>query len=308
MTQANEVVDPADRFRKSLPQQPDLGHTHGMDVSYREIGGVRTRVLTVTGRGEPILLLHGFSDHASGWRPFLKVMEEQGRTAIAVDMPGFGRADQLQPGLVMPQIATFVAGVVRMVAAEHGSPLLVGNSLGGAAAWAAAQESRLPLAGLVAVAPAGFGFSPSLRVISSVVGVVPPPLLVPPIPLPLLRHLLLRGYARGAGPGRQLDPAVGRAWLGQFARRRDVRRSVALVERVLAELDDFRALAVPAYPVLMVWGSRDRLVRSGAPLPGTEAIHVEGWGHCPQLDHAEELAQLVLEFGDRLPAGQERSA
>lgn len=285
-----------------------MGHTRGMDVGFREINGVRTRVLTVHGTGTPILLLHGFSDHAAGWRPFLEELEARGRAAVALDLPGFGRADRMQPGPVLPQLAAFVDQAVRHVAVEQGHPLVVGNSLGGAAAWAAGQESRLPLAGIVAIAPAGFGFTRPVRIARRILTRMPDALRVPPLPMPVLQYLLLHGYAHGAGAGRQLDPAVARSWVGQFAGRSDVRHVAGLVARVLDEIDDVRDLPVPAYPVRLVWGTRDRLVRADHEFAGVESIHVPGWGHCPQLRHPAALASLVIEFGSRLPAGQARSA
>ncbi len=59
-------------------------------------------------------------------------------------------------------------------------------------------------------------------------------------------------------------------------------------------------------PVRIVWGSEDRLL----PLPGAamrfrqewfpqaEWIEIEGAGHCPQLDHPLETAELIAGFSD----------
>jgi pimeloyl-ACP methyl ester carboxylesterase len=301
-------LTPAIRRAEGLASAFAVGDTRAMDVAFRTIAGVRTRVLTVHGSGPPILLLHGFSDHAAGWRPFLLELEAQGRAAVALDLPGFGRADRLEPGPVLPQLAGFAREAVRLVAAEQGSPLVVGNSLGGAAAWAAAQESRLPLAGIVAIAPAGFGFTRPLRLARRILSTVPGGLPVPPLPMPVLRFVLVHGYARGSGAGRHLDPSVGRSWVGQFARRSDVRATADLLGRIVEEIDEVRALPVPAYPVLLVWGKRDRLVRPDRSFEGADSISVENWGHCPQLMHPDLLAELVLEFGGRLPAGRARSA
>jgi len=231
-----------------------------------------------------------------------------GSATVAVDLPGIGRADKLQAGPVLPQLAGFVTEAVRLVALEQGPPLVVGNSLGGAAAWAAAQESRLPLAGLVAIAPAGFGFTRPVRLARRILTRMPEALLVPRLPMPVLQFLLVHGYAHGSGAGRRLDPAVGRAWVGQFSRRDEVRLVAGLVGRVLDEIDDVRDLPAPVCPVLLVWGSRDRLVRPEQSFDGVETIQVPDWGHCPQLNDPHALASMVLEFGARLPAGQARTA
>jgi len=269
-----------------------------MDVAFREIGGFRTRVLTVHGEGLPILLFHGFSDHAAGWRPFMRTLEAQGRSAIAVDLPGFGRAADLEPGDVIPQLARFTAEAIKFVAAEHHLPVVaIGNSLGGAAIWAAAQESGLTLAGIVTIAPAGFGFTRPVRAYKK----VPAHAVLRPLPMPVVRWVLVALYAMGSGAGRRLDPEVGRAWVGQFHGREDLRRTLDLVRRVLAEIDQIAELPAPRYPLLVMWGTRDRLVSPRVrTFEGAETRVLAGSGHCPQLIDAESLAAQVLDFADRV--------
>ena len=45
-----------------------------------------------TGKGEPLLLLHNFTNTADSWKPYVEVYSKQFRT-IAVDMMGHGRSD-----------------------------------------------------------------------------------------------------------------------------------------------------------------------------------------------------------------------
>jgi pimeloyl-ACP methyl ester carboxylesterase len=57
-------------------------------------------------------------------------------------------------------------------------------------------------------------------------------------------------------------------------------------------------------PVRLVWGTEDRLLRlPGAAVryreewfPQAEWIEIEGAGHCPQLDHPLETAELIAGF------------
>jgi pimeloyl-ACP methyl ester carboxylesterase len=61
-------------------------------------------------------------------------------------------------------------------------------------------------------------------------------------------------------------------------------------------------LAAIECPVLLVWGTQDRMVpHSGArvvldALPATRVELIEGCGHCPQLEATEELLELLLAF------------
>ena len=55
-------------------------------------------------------------------------------------------------------------------------------------------------------------------------------------------------------------------------------------------------------PVLLVWGTRDRMVpHAGAQilldaLPNTRVELLEDVGHCPQLEATERLLELLLPF------------
>lgn len=277
-----------------------------MDVAFREIGGFRTRVLTVDGDGLPILLLHGFSDHAAGWRPFMRALESRGRRAIAVDLPGFGRAEDPRPGPLIPQLGGFTAEAIRLVSREHDLPVVaIGNSLGGAAIWSAAQEPGLPIAGLVTIAPAGFGFTPTTRVFRRINNTAPAHALLRGLPMPVVRWVMLSLFAIGTGAGRHLDPAVGRAWVGQFHDRADLRHTLDLVHRVLQEIDQIADFPTPPYPTLMMWGERDRLV---SPIErdfgDVETVLLRRGGHCPQLEDAEALAAEIVGFADRVCVGR----
>jgi|SRR5688572_1314670 len=50
-----------------------------------------------TGTGEPLLLLHNFSNTADSWKPYVEVYSKQFRT-IAIDMIGHGRSDIYKKG------------------------------------------------------------------------------------------------------------------------------------------------------------------------------------------------------------------
>src|SRR4051794_17355161 len=117
-----------------------------------ELAGFATRGLEIEGDGAPLVLLHGYADSADTWRRTLDRLARAGRRALALDMPGFGAADRLRPGPVLPQLDDFAAAAVEHV----GQPaIVVGNSLGGCVALRIGERADLDLAGVVPVAPAG---------------------------------------------------------------------------------------------------------------------------------------------------------
>ena len=135
-----------------------------------ELAGVPTRVLSAEGAGPPILLLHGYADSADTWRPVLERLAGAERAALAVDLTGFGRAGPLEPkGEMLPQWDELVAAAGALVLERTGEPelILAGNSLGGCLSLRAAEQRRLPVAGIVPIAPAGLHMARWFPIIES---------------------------------------------------------------------------------------------------------------------------------------------
>jgi pimeloyl-ACP methyl ester carboxylesterase len=238
-----------------------------------ELAGHRTRVLELEGRAPGIVLLHGWGDSADTWRPLLAELALCGRRAIAVDLPGFGSATRLRQGAILPQLDEFATALVQEWGA--GEPVVIaGNSLGGCVALRLAEQAdELRLAGVVPVAPAGLEMPGWFDVVER--DPIIRRLLDIPIPVP---GALVRSLVGGAS--------------------RQITYSGLLPELATAPFD----LAAVGCPVLLVWGTRDRMVpHTGArvmlgALPATRVELIEGCGHCPQREATGALLELLLEF------------
>ncbi|MEA2426870.1 MAG: hypothetical protein QOF37_498 [Thermoleophilaceae bacterium] len=278
-------------------------------LEYREtFGGYSTRVLELEGDGPPLVFLHGYADSADTWRLVLADLARRGQRAVAVDMPGFGDAASLTPGRpVLVQHDEFVDGVV---ASLGPGAVLVGNSLGGCAVIRAAQRPGLGLCGVVPIGPAGLGLAPWLDVIETN-PVVRSLLLAPaPLPRPLVQAVVGRVYRTIAfAPGASVDPLVVRTFASHFRDTATVRRYLDTARRVFAELHDPFDFARVCVPVLLVWGRRDAMVpvRGSARLleavPGARLEMLDACGHCPQIEDAGRLVELVLGFGAEVAQG-----
>jgi pimeloyl-ACP methyl ester carboxylesterase len=172
-----------------------------------------------------------------------------------------------------------------------------------------AQREKLPIAGVVPLAPAGLDMArwfvlverePILRL-----------LLAVPAPLPeaVVRQVVARAYQvlAFASPGK-IEPAIVDAFTSHHRNRATVRRYLDTGRRLLPELNHetcFRFDRVHC-PVLVVWGERDVMVapsgaeRIVAALPDTEVELIEGCGHCPQIEAADRVAQLLADFPEPL--------
>jgi pimeloyl-ACP methyl ester carboxylesterase len=268
-----------------------------------QLAGHRTRVLELEGRGPGIVLLHGWGDSADTWRPLLAELAACGRRAIAVDLPGFGMATRLAPGAILPQLDDFASALVQEWGA--GEPVVVaGNSLGGCVALRLGENPELALAGVVPVAPAGLEMPGWFDLVER--DPIIRRLLDIPVPVPgaLVRQLVGGAYRELAFSHPR---AAQRQVVDAFARHHGSRRRAAalldsgrglLPELATAPFD----LAAIACPVMLVWGTRDRMIpHTGArvvldALPATRVELIEGCGHSPQLEATAQLLELLLEF------------
>ena len=271
---------------------------HSMDLA-----GHRTRVLELEGRGPGIVLLHGWGDSADTWRPLLAELAVRGRRAIAVDLPGFGKATRLRRGAILPQLDDFAGALV--LEWGGGEPVVVaGNSLGGCVALRLGENAELPLAGVVPVAPAGLEMPGWFDLVER--DPIIRRLLDIPIPVPgaLVRSLVAGAYRELAFSH---PKAAQRQVVDAFTAHHGSRQRAAVLlesgRRLLPELATAPFdLAAIACPVLLVWGTRDRMVpHTGArvvldALPATRVELIENCGHCPQLEATGQLLELLLAF------------
>lgn len=109
-----------------------------------------------TGRGLPLVLLHGIGSAARSWIPPIERLAQQYRI-VAWDAPGYGGSDAL--GIDTPATAHYadaLAGFLGELGIER--PVLVGHSLGALMAMSYAKHNPADVAALVLADPAlGYG-------------------------------------------------------------------------------------------------------------------------------------------------------
>ncbi|HEY8763318.1 MAG TPA: alpha/beta fold hydrolase [Solirubrobacteraceae bacterium] len=270
----------------------------------RSFAGYATRVLELEGDGVPMVMFHGYADSADTWWQTLALLARQGRRAIAVDLPGFGTADRLQPDPILPQLDEFAAAVLAYAAGRPRQPVIaVGNSLGGCVSLRLAERKGARLAGVVAIAPAGLEMSRLLNLVQA--DPVLRSLLALPAPVPavVIRAAVARLYLQLAfAAPRSVDRRVVSAFTYHHRHRATVAGYLDTARRLIPELRRPFSLQRITIPVLLVWGDRDRLVfHSGAEqvlstVPGARLELLHGIGHCPQVETPARLAELLLEF------------
>jgi pimeloyl-ACP methyl ester carboxylesterase len=263
--------------------------------------GLRTRTLAVDGDGPSILLLPGFTDSADSWRPLLAELGTRGRRAVAVDLPGAGKAGTFSGGIRLANLDAFTTAFVEAYAGDEPA-ILAGNSLGGLLAMRAATRDDHRLSAIAPIGTAGLAYTPRWLLFERSVRAAYPLLQVAyraPVPAPLVREGAAWLYERRLSEGRA-DRALARYYASHLDGMRSVRRFTAMM---LAVADDIRAdPLVPAdirVPVLLIWGDHDRLADvSGAQavldvVPDSRLVVLDGCGHCPQMQRPADTAELL---------------
>jgi pimeloyl-ACP methyl ester carboxylesterase len=276
--------------------------------------GFGTRELAVAGNGPTILLVHGFGDAADGWRLVLDLLQDAGQAAVAVDLPGFGQADPLDDGALLPQLDAFLADVIRHYGRAQGV-VVVGNSLGAAGAVRAVRDHGLPIAAVMTLGVAGVRWKPltaSINVIAVVLRVV----ATVPVPIPGRPHqIVLRRTLSPLlyGERSAVDPRVVASIAGGIADVKTTHRLVQLGAMFKAELDRTHEYGGIGVPMTVVHGARDRLVPVSASRvlheanPGSRLVVLRRAGHCPQLDAADVVAHHARELAVNCTANKEIS-
>jgi pimeloyl-ACP methyl ester carboxylesterase len=251
------------------------------------------------GEGPPLLLLHGFTDTWRTWEPVLPALEKRFEV-LAPTLAGHAGGPPFAAGKAGDE-AIIEALEAELDAAGWDAPAIAGNSLGGYVALRLAERGRAR--SVVAVAPAGGwvdddpAIAHTLRYFRTMTT--------------LVREAVPHADAIAATPeGRaQATAAIATnvdhvspdlvATMIRGAAACDTEPLIEFAEREGWSLDPARVDA----PVRFVWGSEDQLLalpgaaaRFRTDFPNAEWIEIEGAGHCPQLDHPTEVAELIAGF------------
>jgi pimeloyl-ACP methyl ester carboxylesterase len=249
------------------PRPPRIVRSHierrveveGTSVRYIEAG--------IWNPGPPLLLVHGFQSGADIWYPHTFPALAAERHVLAVDLPGFAYSGALE-SYSAASYAHFVHAFLDNLGLEQLD--LLGHSMGGLIAIAAAAELEDRVRRLVLVSSAGLprtGLSG---------------------PIPPLMFLDRSAYHFGLYPTLARLSTRVRAGLACYIMLRD--------ESV------FGLLSHLTMPTLIIWGSRDRIIPLehatifARTIPNSRLYIMRGSGHLPFYQKHRQFEKLVLHF------------
>jgi pyruvate dehydrogenase E2 component (dihydrolipoamide acetyltransferase) len=257
-------------------------------VETAEAGGRKIRYAGAGQDGDVVLLVHGYGGDRNSWL-FLQAPLAARHRVYALDLPGHGTSSKDVGDGSVGLLADAVVAVLDAIGA--GRAHLVGHSLGGAVAVAAAARDPGRIASLTLIAPSGFG--------------------------PAINAGYLRGFA-DAQTRRELKPVVGQLFADESLVTRQVVDDLLAYKRldgvdealhallgtllsdddtqridsgaILAEIDG-------AVPVTVVWGTGDRVIPAGQAesVAGAACHLLDGAGHMPHMERPAEVQAAVEE-------------
>lgn len=256
------------------------------------------------GAGPDVLLLHGLGGAKSSFLDAAAALSQRYRVH-ALDLPGFGASSK---PTTAPYTARYFAETVRatMDALGIGRAHVAGNSMGGRIAIELGLRHPDRVGGLALLCPAvAFvkrTYHPLVRVMRPELGLLPHRFARDRV----AEHL----WSLFAEPD-AIDPAVADVVVDEFQRIYasaggrvaflSSARNIYL-EPPFGRNGFYGRLSQLEPPALFVWGSHDTVIPPAFGrhverwLPSAEQVVLDGCGHVPQVERADECAALMQRF------------
>ncbi|NOT09278.1 MAG: alpha/beta fold hydrolase [Gemmatimonadales bacterium] len=274
---------PALWFLRDHP--PPLPEHH---AEWLDAGGAPVRVVRAGEGDTTLVLLHGFGESLTVWRPIFDRLTEKNRV-VALDLPGFGGSAKPAASYSLESMTERLTGFLdRWV---PGPVVMVGHSMGGelAASVALARPDQVKL--LVLIAPAGYRIG-----LGAIMGTMSPTKA-----RALGRYLALRSF---------ITPIHAPAWLAEPDSMADYDLTldstyVRAATRVLEEFDwsglrgRFQEIR---QPTLLIWGGLDPVIPVAVAdsiareLRCRRFISLPGAFHRPQAEVPETVFSAIRAF------------
>jgi pyruvate dehydrogenase E2 component (dihydrolipoamide acetyltransferase) len=265
------------------------------EVQTADVAGRKISFAGAGEDGDVVLFVHGFGGDRNSWLFLQEPLAARFR-AYALDLPGHGASAKDVGEGTLDVLADAVTGVLDALGAARAH--LVGHSLGGAVALAAAARDPARIASLTLIAPAGFGTEINVG--------------------------YLRGFA-DAQSRRELKPVVAQLFADEHLVTRQLVDDLLAYKRLdgvdealhtlLGVLLDGDAQGVNsaalltaaggapaggeqaggAVPVTVVWGRDDRVIPAAQAeaVTGADRHLIDRAGHMPHMERPAEVQAAI---------------
>jgi abhydrolase domain-containing protein 6 len=249
------------------------------------------------GKGEVILLVHGYAADKDNWMQFARFLTPKYHV-IALDLAGFGESSRLpEAGYDIQRQVERLNRFAEVLKLERFH--VAGNSMGGAIAGIYGAQYPQKVMSLALLAPAGIK-SPEKSELTKMLEKGVNPLLisyaddydrmlkmvfvqVPVIPSPVKKEMAARAIRNRVFNEKIMD---------------DMLKKPLMLEPFLSDIQA---------PTLILWGDRDQLLHlSSVPIlergiKNHQIVIMKDCGHLPMLERPAETANYYLKFLQHLP-------
>jgi pimeloyl-ACP methyl ester carboxylesterase len=263
-------------------------------------------VISDAGVGDAIVLVHGLGTDSSAWDRVAPALAEQHRV-ITVDLPGYSLRSVIDQVPQATELADGLDALLTGLGVENA--VFVGHSFGGAVSLITALRHPERCAGLVLIAPGGFGteLNPLIPLIGTRFGSRLMRSLYGPRTSRAIEGLAARVETRKGQDSRLRIAELMETYdrLRSEQARAQFRASVQVSLALNSGSDRAQFAKVdPRIPILVLWGLDDRVLPSWQAknatnlLPWSVVRLIGGAGHTPHRSHWRQTNREIGAFVD----------
>lgn len=239
-----------------------------------------------TGKGVPLVLVHGFPLNQTIWDPILPFLDKRLRV-IAPDLRGFGHSEATQGTYSMRLLANDIAGLMDALGVEKA--MVVGHSMGGYVSLAFAEAFPQRLLGLGLVSSQAGADTPERRVSRYA----------------LAEHVAREGpkpVADAFAPKLTNDPEL-QASLYELIMAINPAAIIGSLKGMAERVDMVPYLPEIDVPAVVVHGVQDGLIPVEKArqvvdgIPRAVLTEIQGAAHMPMMEKPEETARALNQMG-----------
>ena len=278
----------------------DIGW-NDMVAPYRhmvDMDGYRMSVIDM-GKGEPVIMIHGFADSTYCWHNNAKALNDAGFRTILIDYPGFGQSTIPPDDFIfsVENLGKEIIALADKLKLEKFS--VIGSSMGGGISLYLAGNYPHRIIKAVPIDPACYTMKP-------------PPLLAllsddnfgyqaePFISKATVKVALRQCYRDKS--------KVTNTFVDEYARPLSKPGYIRAMIRLLREYESPKAHSmIQKYdeisrPVMIIWGDKDQWVppkfgpRLNKDIPGSKLYMIKNAGHLPHQEQPEVVNPIFIKF------------
>jgi pimeloyl-ACP methyl ester carboxylesterase len=243
------------------------------------------------GKGETVVLLHGFGGNKDHWTAFAKYLK--GYHLVIPDVPGFGESSQVLTDNY--SIESEVGRIDRFVEVLKLDKFhMAGNSMGGAltATYGAKYPEKV-----LTLALLDTGGAPSQKKSEFILELEKGnnPLL--PSSIEDVKKLAALVYVKMPPLPESFKKIMAADWIAHSEFNKKIWNDMQIHKFTLAAV-----LPLIQAPVLIIWGDQDKILDVGGVafleknLKNYKTFIMKDTGHCPMIEKPEETAKIYISF------------